>query len=78
MSPDRGRTSVKGHALRFLLASVVVAAAAKASQHPTPRKLAKKAVDRGRAWSNEHVNRGLQAPTMKSQGERWRAINPDA
>jgi hypothetical protein len=78
MSADRGRTSVKGRAVRYLFVAFVAAAATKASSHPTPRKAAKKAVELGRAWSNEQLNRALQAPVIKSQGERWRAMHPDA
>jgi hypothetical protein len=76
MSADRGRASVKGRAVRYLFVALFAAAATKASSHPTPRKVAKKAVDVGRAWSNEQLRRALQAPLIKSQGERWRAMHP--
>jgi len=78
MSADRGRTSGKSHAVRYLFVAVVAAAATKASSHPTPRKAAKKAVELGRAWSRQQLNKALQAPVIKSQGERWRAMHPDA
>lgn len=78
MSADRGRTSGKSHAVRYLFVAVVAAAATKASSHPTPRKAAKKALELGRAWSNQQLNKALQAPVIKSQGERWRAMHPDA
>ncbi|HEY5049257.1 MAG TPA: hypothetical protein VII50_00030 [Acidothermaceae bacterium] len=78
MSADRGRTSAKSHAVRYLFVALFAAAATKASSHPAPRKVAKKAIDLGRAWSNEQLNRALQAPVIKSQGERWRAMHPDA
>jgi hypothetical protein len=78
MSADRGRTSGKSHAVRYLFVAVFVAAATKASSYPTPRKFAKKAVDVGRAWSTQQLNKALQAPVIKSQGERWRAMHPDA
>jgi len=78
MSADRGRTSAKSHAVRYLIVALFAAAATKASSHPTPRKAAKKAVDLGRAWSTQQLNRALQAPVIKSQGERWRAMHPDA
>jgi hypothetical protein len=78
MGTDRGRRSIKGRAVRYLVVAVFAAAATKASSHPTPRKVAKKAVDLGRAWSTQQLNRALQAPVIKSQGERWRAMHPDA
>jgi hypothetical protein len=78
MSADRGRRSVTGRAVKYLFVAVVAAAATKASSHPTPRKAAKKAVELGRAWSNKQLNKALQAPAIKSQGERWRAMHPDA
>lgn len=78
MSADRGRKSVKGRAVRFVFVTLFVAAAAKASNHPTPRKVAKKVADLGRAWSTQQLNKALQAPVIKSQGERWRAMHPDA
>ncbi len=52
MSADRGRRSIKGRAVKYLLVAALAAAATKASSHPTPRKAAKKAVELGRAWSN--------------------------
>ncbi len=78
MSADRGRRSMKGRAARFLFVAVFAAAATKASSHPAPRQAAKKAIDLGRAWSNRQLNRALQAPVIKSQGERWRAMHHDA
>lgn len=78
MSADRGPRSAKSHVVRYLFVALFAAAATKASSHPTSRKVAKKAVDFGRAWSTEQLNRALQAPVIKSQGERWRAMNPGA
>lgn len=78
MSADRGRRSVKGRAVRYLVVAVFAAAATKASSHPTPRKAAKKVVELGRAWSTHQLNKALQAPVIKSQGERWRAMHPDS
>jgi hypothetical protein len=78
MSADRGRASAKGRAARYLIVALFAAAATKASGHPTPRKVAKKAADLGRAWSTKQLNKALQAPVIKSQGERWRAMHPDA
>jgi hypothetical protein len=78
MSTDRGRKSFSGRAVRYLFVAALAAAATKASSQPTARKVAKKAVDLGRAWSNEQLNRALQAPVIKSQGERWRAMHPGA
>jgi hypothetical protein len=78
MSADRGRRSLKGRAVRYLFVAVFAAVATKASSHPTPRKAAKKAVDLGRAWSTQQLNKALQAPVIKSQGERWRAMHHDA
>jgi hypothetical protein len=69
---------MKGRAARFLFVAVFAAAATKASSHPAPRQAAKKAIDLGRAWSNRQLNRALQAPVIKSQGERWRAMHHDA
>jgi hypothetical protein len=77
MSADRGRRGLKGRAVRFVFVTLFVAVAAKASNHPTPRKAAKKAVELGRAWSNKQLNKALRAPVIKSQGERWRAMHPD-
>ncbi|HTC70402.1 MAG TPA: hypothetical protein VK662_12600 [Acidothermaceae bacterium] len=77
MSADRGKAR-KGRAGRFFVLTLLVAAAAGASSQPTPRRLAKKAVDHGRAWSQRQLNRSLQAPVIKSQGERWRAMHPDS
>jgi hypothetical protein len=76
MSADRGRKSFTGRAVRYLFVAALAAAATKASSHPTPRKAAKKVVELGRVWSNEQLNRALQAPVIKSQGERWRAMHP--
>jgi hypothetical protein len=78
MSADRGRRSLKGRAVGYLFVAVFAAAATKASSHPGPRKAAKKAVELGRAWSTQQLNKALQAPVIKSQGERWRAMHPDA
>lgn len=78
MSADRGRRSIKGRALRYVVVAVFAAAATKASSHPTPRKAAKKAVELGRAWSTQQLNKALRAPVIKSQGERWRAMHPDS
>jgi hypothetical protein len=75
---SRGRKSFKGRAVRYLFVAVFAAAATKASSHPTPRKAAKKAVELGRAWSTLQLNKALQAPVIKSQGERWRAMHPDS
>ena len=68
----------KGRAGKFFVVTLFVAAAAGASSHPVPRRLAKKAVDYGRAWSQRQLDRSLQAPVIKSQGERWRAMHPDS
>jgi hypothetical protein len=68
----------KGGGGKFFVAVLFVAAAAGASSHPVPRRIVKKAVDQGRAWSQRQLNRSLQAPMIKSQGERWRAMHPDA
>jgi hypothetical protein len=73
-----GRRSITGRAVRYLFVAVLAAAATKVSSHPTPRKAAKKAVELGRAWSNQQLNKALQAPVIKSQGERWRAMHPDS
>ncbi|HWF42936.1 MAG TPA: hypothetical protein VN683_12690 [Acidothermaceae bacterium] len=78
MSADRGRTGRKGRAVRYLFVAAFAALATKASSHPTPRKAAKKAVELGRAWSTRQLNKALQAPVIKSQGERWRAMHPDS
>jgi hypothetical protein len=78
MSADGGRRSLKGRAVRYLFVALFAAAATKASSHATPRKAAKKAADLGRAWSTKQLNKALQAPVIKSQGERWRAMHPDA
>ncbi len=78
MSADRGRKSMTGRAVKYLFVAALAAAATKASSHPTPRKAAKKAIEVGRAWSNHQLNKALQAPVIKSQGERWRAMHPGA
>jgi hypothetical protein len=78
MSADRGRRSITGRAVRYLFVAALAAAATKASSYPAPRKAAKRAVELGRAWSNHQLNKALQAPVIKSQGERWRAMHPDA
>jgi hypothetical protein len=78
MSTDRGRRSITGRAVKYLFVAALAAAATKASSHPTPRKAAKKAIEVGRAWSNQQLNKALQAPVVKSQGERWRAMHHDA
>jgi hypothetical protein len=75
MSADRGKAGNGGG--KFFVAVLFVAAAAGAS-HPVPRRFVKKAVDHGRAWSQRQLDRSLQAPVIKSQGERWRAMHPDA
>jgi hypothetical protein len=77
MSADRGRRSLKGRAVRYLFVAALAAVATKASSRPAPRKAAKKAVELGQAWSNQQLNKALQAPVIKSQGERWRAMHPD-
>jgi hypothetical protein len=77
MSADHGKAG-KGRAGKFFLATLFVAAAAGATSHPVPRRLARTAVDYGRAWSKRQLDRSLQAPVIKSQGERWRAMHPDA
>jgi hypothetical protein len=78
MSADRGRRSITARAVKYLFVAALAAAATKASSHPTPRKAAKKAVELGRAWSNQQLNKALRAPVIKSQGERWRAMHPDS
>jgi hypothetical protein len=77
MSADRGKAG-NGRAGKFFVVTLFVAAAAGASSHPVPRRLVKKVVEQGRAWSQRQLNRSLRAPVFKSQGERWRAMHPDA
>jgi hypothetical protein len=77
MSADRGKAG-SGRVAKFFIATLFVAAAAGASNHPLPRRIARKTVDTYRTWSKQQLNRALQAPVVKSQGERWRAMHPDA
>jgi hypothetical protein len=77
MSADRGKGG-NGRVLKFFAATLFVAAAAGASSHPLPRRIVKTTIDYGRAWSKRQLDRSLQSPVIKSQGERWRAMHPDA
>jgi hypothetical protein len=77
MSADHGKAG-KGRAGKLFVATLFIAAAAGASSRPFPRRVLKTTIDYGRAWSKRQLDRSLQAPVIKSQGERWRAMHHDA
>jgi hypothetical protein len=76
MSVKRGRTSSNGRRAKILVGAVFVAAAFGVSKTPLPRRVTRSTVELTRAWSKRQRNRALQAPVIRSQGERWRAMRP--
>jgi hypothetical protein len=77
MSRDTARQKSKGRGATFLLGALVVGAAVGVRNHAPSRRMANRAIEHGRAWSNRQLNRALQAPVIKSQGERWRAMHEE-
>jgi hypothetical protein len=75
MGVGQDRPKGNGRGVKLLVATAVVATAFGASKASLPRRTATRAVAIGRAWSKRQLDRALQAPVVKSQGERWRAMH---
>jgi hypothetical protein len=73
-SPERAKGKRSG--VKLVVATLVVAAAFGAGKAPFPRGAATRTISLYRAWSKRQLDRALQTPVIKSQGERWRAMRP--
>ena len=73
MSSNRNRGGGRS-AIKIILGTLLVAAAVGATKSSLPRRAATRTIESGRAWSKRQLDAALQAPVIKSQGERWRAM----
>jgi hypothetical protein len=78
MGKSRDPDVRSGSAVKLVVAGVLLGAVFGASKASLPRRAATRAISVGRAWSKRQLDRSLQAPVIKSQGERWRAMHPGA
>lgn len=78
MGKSKDQAGGGGSAVKLVVVGLLVGAAFGASKAPLPRRAATRAISIGRAWSKRQLDRSLQSPVIKSQGERWRAMRPGA
>jgi hypothetical protein len=74
MARNRNRSGGRS-AFKIIFGTLLVATAVGATKSSLPRRAVVRTIESGRAWSKRQLDAALQAPVIKSQGERWRAMH---